>query len=141
MKHTYYGNLRGRFEGKGFELLFRGIGMWLLVMVPILAAIIYPIAAIDWGSIKTIGSASMEEFLRNFAAANPTLPRAAATAIAIANLAILFAVLLFPVFQAMVMRWWLDGLRIGEVAISSQLRVGTIYYSYARFRAGPCYSD
>ena len=134
MKNTYYGNLRGRFEGSGFDLLFRGIAMWLLVMVPLVGSIAYASAAIDWSSIKSIsGATDFEELLRQFSAANPKLVLTLGTAMAIANLSITFAILLFPVFQAVVMRWWINGLRIGEVAISSQLRVGTIYYSYVRF--------
>jgi len=133
MKNTYYGNLRGRFEGSGLRLFLRGVPMWFLVMAPLVAAIVITIAAIDWGTIGTIRTGNPEQFFRRFAAANPDFAKAVVVAVAVANLSFLFAALLFPVFQAMVMRWWIDGLRIGEVAISSQLRVGTIYYSYVRF--------
>jgi uncharacterized membrane protein YjgN (DUF898 family) len=133
MQHTNYGNLRGRFDGSGFELLRRGFLMWLLVVAPIVGAIAYPVMAIDWGGLRSITGGDPEELLRQFTTADPGLARALGSAAALAYLSFMFAVLLLPVFQATVMRWWINGLRIGEVAISSQLRVGTIYYSYVRF--------
>jgi uncharacterized membrane protein YjgN (DUF898 family) len=43
------------------------------------------------------------------------------------------AFILYPVFQAMVLRWWASGLRFGEVALTSRLRTGKVYGAYARF--------
>ena len=43
--------------------------------------------------------------------------------------------LLYPAFQAMLLRWWLNGLRFGEVAVSSTLRIGEIYGAYLRYIA------
>jgi uncharacterized membrane protein YjgN (DUF898 family) len=133
MKNTYYGNLPGRFDGSGFRLFFRGVLMWLAVMGPLAAAIIVPIAAIDWSKIVTAFGNDPDAFMRRLMSDNPELVKALAGAIGLLNLSVLFAVVLFPVFQAMVLRWWIDGLRVGEVSIGSQLRVGTIYYAYVRF--------
>jgi uncharacterized membrane protein YjgN (DUF898 family) len=41
--------------------------------------------------------------------------------------------LLYPVFQAMVLRWWSSGLRFGEMAASSTLRTGEVYATYLRY--------
>ncbi len=133
MKHTYFGNLRGRFDGSGFRLFWRGLSMWLAVVGPLIAAIVIPIAAIDWSNAATAFSSDPEAFMRRLTTANPDLVKTFGIAIAVANLSIMFAVLLYPVFQAVVMRWWIEGLRIGDVAIGSQLSVGTIYYGYVRF--------
>jgi hypothetical protein len=43
------------------------------------------------------------------------------------------AAILFPVFQAMMLRWWLSGLRLGPLTIRSHLRTGAIYGAYLRF--------
>jgi uncharacterized membrane protein YjgN (DUF898 family) len=42
---------------------------------------------------------------------------------------------LYPAFQAMVLRWWLNGLRFGEVMVSTDLRTGQIYGAYLRYIA------
>ena len=47
---------------------------------------------------------------------------------------LLFAfAILYPVFQAMVLRWWVSGLRFGDVAVSSRLRTSQVFAVYARF--------
>jgi uncharacterized membrane protein YjgN (DUF898 family) len=45
----------------------------------------------------------------------------------------LMGFLLYPVFQAMVLRWWASGLRFGELKLTSRLRTGNVYGAYARF--------
>jgi hypothetical protein len=40
---------------------------------------------------------------------------------------------LYPLFQAMLLRWWIDGLRLGGLSIHSELRTGAIYGAYLRF--------
>ena len=136
MKNTYYGNLRGRFEGSGSRLFLRGLPMWLAVVGLLIIAVVYPIAAIDWsklGDISALTADNADELFKQYFQSHPELIRSLGVLIGLLNLSMLFAVLLFPVFQAMVLRWWIDGLRIGDVTISSQLSVGTIYYSYVRF--------
>ena len=41
--------------------------------------------------------------------------------------------LLYPVFQAIVYRWWLSGLRFGGIAVTSRLRIGQVYLIYLRY--------
>jgi uncharacterized membrane protein YjgN (DUF898 family) len=43
------------------------------------------------------------------------------------------AALLYPVFQAMVLRWWISGLRFGALTVASGLRTGAVYALYLRF--------
>lgn len=133
MQNTYFGNLRGRFEGSGGRLFARGALIWLAVVGPLIVAILIPLAAIDWSQLSEIKAGNAEQFLRRFAEANPNIYWAAAAAVAVASLSFVFAMVLYPVFQAVVLRWWIDGLRIGEVTISSKLGVGAIFYAYVRF--------
>ena len=54
--------------------------------------------------------------------------------IAIAAISISFIALplLYPVFQAVKLRWWISGLRFGEVAVTSRLRIRQVYRVYLR---------
>ena len=51
LRHTYYGDLRGRFEGSGLSLFLRGVVMWLLVIGPFALGLIAAINAIDWPAL------------------------------------------------------------------------------------------
>jgi hypothetical protein len=44
-------------------------------------------------------------------------------------------VLLYPVYQAIVMRWWLGGVRLGGAAVASDLRIGRYYEAYLIYLA------
>ncbi len=46
---------------------------------------------------------------------------------------IVAAVLLYPLFAAMMLRWWISGLRFGAVAVRSQLSTAQVYRIYLRF--------
>src|ERR1043165_8957259 len=61
-----------------------------------------------------------------------TGPAAAAAILGALWLVIAIAVL-YPAFQAMVLRWWISGLRFGELTVTSHLRNGTVYGLYWRF--------
>jgi uncharacterized membrane protein YjgN (DUF898 family) len=47
--------------------------------------------------------------------------------------AVVVAAVLYPVFQAMTMRWWISGLRFGELSATSRMRTGAVYGLYMRF--------
>jgi uncharacterized membrane protein YjgN (DUF898 family) len=49
------------------------------------------------------------------------------------TISLTMAAALYPVFQAMVLRWWASGLRFGELSTKSHLRTGNVYGAYARF--------
>jgi uncharacterized membrane protein YjgN (DUF898 family) len=42
------------------------------------------------------------------------------------------------VFQAIVYRWWLSGLRFGDIAVTSRLRIGRVYVIYLRYVGFVC---
>jgi Na+(H+)/acetate symporter ActP len=46
---------------------------------------------------------------------------------------ITLAALLYPAYQAVVLRWWSSGLRFGDIEIRSRLRMRQVYGAYARF--------
>src|ERR1700749_2202165 len=64
MRHTYFGDLQGRFEGSGLRLLVRGLLMWLLVVGPLAGSIAFAAVTVDWetGGAVAVKSSSLEEF-------------------------------------------------------------------------------
>lgn len=134
MQQTWYGDLNGSFVGSGFRLFLRGLPMWLMTIAPLAFAIAYAIAAIDWvkfmAAAKAAGSA--QEFVNQLETSFPTVYTAIVISIVAVSVSLLMATLLYPVFQAMVMRWWISGLRFGALKIRSRLRTGQIYGAYLR---------
>ncbi len=132
MRNTYYGDLGGRFEGSGFRLFLRGVLMWLLVMAPLLFGIVGALGAVGLGRARPAISgraAAFDDRLGEHCSAATALPAALPASAA----ASLLAMLLFPVFQAMVLRWWLAGIRFGELTVHSHLLKRRIYGAYLRF--------
>ena len=78
MRHTSYGDLHGRFEGRGLALFLRGLPIWLLVVgVPIIAIVVMA-RLIDWNMLGNALAAaqgdgdSMNTLIKN----NPQLGEA-----------------------------------------------------------------
>jgi uncharacterized membrane protein YjgN (DUF898 family) len=71
MRHSYYGDLRGRFEGSGWIFFKRGWWLWPLAALSI---IVFPLAPFVYGA-----------------------------------------------FKAVEMRWWISGIRFGDVRLVSSL--------------------
>ena len=51
MRHSYYGDLQGSFEGSGWEFFKRGWWLWLLAPI---AFVIYPLAPFIYGAFKAV---------------------------------------------------------------------------------------
>lgn len=80
MRHSYYGELQGSFEGSGWEFFKRGWWLW-------------PLAIISIGVF-------------------PLLP------------------FVYAAFKAVEWRWWLSGIRFGDVRLESNLRRGGLISLY-----------
>jgi uncharacterized membrane protein YjgN (DUF898 family) len=131
LHNTWLGDLQGQFTGSGFRLFFRGILLWIVVMVPLLLGIFVAATAIDWDVVAEAMRRSGADTMGRIEAAN--LGPALAVATLSVGWSVLAAALLYPVFQAMVLRWWISGLRFGELTITSRLATGAVYAVYARF--------
>jgi uncharacterized membrane protein YjgN (DUF898 family) len=129
MRHTFFGNLPGRFEGSGGRLLLRGLLLWALAVVPFVFGATATILAIDWSALTSAGGGDDS--------ASRLETSGLAGAIVFAGLTgawlLLSIAILYPIFQAMVLRWWVSGLRLGEVAVRSRLRTAQVFAVYARF--------
>jgi uncharacterized membrane protein YjgN (DUF898 family) len=134
MRNTYYGNLRGRFAGSGFRLFLRGLPMWFLVAGPVAFALAFSISTVEWDKVLASAAASGGgDFLNQLETAFPGVYSAIVVWMAALSISIIMAALLFPAFQAMMLRWWIGGLRFETLAIRSELRTAAIYAAYLRF--------
>jgi hypothetical protein len=106
--------------------------MWLIVMGPLGFAVAVLAATVDWPAVAVAARTADVSFAQ-LDAASPGLIEKTGFAIGTLVWSILAALILYPVFQAMVLRWWASGLRFGEVAVTSRLRTGPVYGAYARF--------
>jgi len=132
MRHTFYGTQVGSFEAAGWRLFLRGFPLWLLTAGPILLAII-SFAAVDWEAVAKVVGQGGEDVMGRVEGVTPGLGAALAFAGLMFALSAIMGALLYPVFQTIVMRWWLSGLRFGALTVRSKLRIRDVYRAYARF--------
>ncbi len=132
MRHTSYGDLPGSFAGSGFDLFLRSVPIWLVIVGPLLVALLTLGALVDWDSLNTAMMQGDRETLSRIEA-GPGFHRAIGIAVIALGAAAFAAILLYPLFQAVMLRWWISGLRFGELAVTSRLRIGQVYRVYLRF--------
>ncbi len=129
MRNTFFGSLAGRFDGSGWHLFVRGLVLWALAVVPFAIGAVATILAIDWNTlISAAPGDDKASWLENSGLAGAVV-FAALTGL---WLLLSFAVL-YPAFQTMVLRWWVSGLRFGDIAVDSRLRMSQVFGVYARF--------
>jgi uncharacterized membrane protein YjgN (DUF898 family) len=134
MRNTWLGNLQGRFEGTAFGLFIRGLLMWLLLVGPLIASVVSFVLAIDTGLLWELASTIDDDAaLTRLLEAHPNVALASAFGIGALVWAVLAGIFLYPIFQAMVLRWWSSGLRFGDMAAKSTLRTGEVYATYLRY--------
>ena len=131
LRHTYYGDLQGHFVGSGWRLFFRGVLFWLVVVGPFSFGLLMAFGAVDWNAVGEALKRGGDDVMGRVEAAG------VAPALVVAVLSVAWSVIalavLYPAFQAMVLRWWISGLRFGELTVASQLRTRAVYAVYLRF--------
>jgi uncharacterized membrane protein YjgN (DUF898 family) len=132
MRNTFYGDLGGRFEASGFALLLRGLPMWALVLAPFGLAF-RGFLGVDWKALADAVAQGGDDVMSKIEGGNPGLGAAIVFAMLMAGTSIALAALLYPAFQAMILRWWSSGLRFGDIEVRSALRTRHVYGAYARF--------
>jgi uncharacterized membrane protein YjgN (DUF898 family) len=101
MRHLHYGDLPGRFDGTGSDLFKRGFWLWLLC-----AGFVVFFAAFVWA-------------------------RPHVRLLALVPLGFLIAgPFVYSAYKAIVWRWWLSGIRFGDVCFESDLRSGALMGLY-----------
>jgi len=96
LRHSHYGDLAGRFDGTGWEFLKRGWGLWLLTLVALFGPFVE--AAVRGPRNMTV------------------------SAIAWFLLWVILLPFLYAAFKAVQWRWWISGIRFGELRFESDLR-------------------
>jgi uncharacterized membrane protein YjgN (DUF898 family) len=133
MNNTSYGDLPGRFEGVGSALFVRGFPIWLVVVLPLVIGFVAVSGLVDWDSLsKAIGQGdddAIDRLIKN----SPQLGLAFGIGCSAVLTSMIAFVALYPLFQAVSLRWWISGLRFGGVAVTSTLRTGVVYRVYMRF--------
>ncbi len=133
MVNTWYGDLGGRFDGSGLSLLLRGLPIWVLTVGPLVLAIFTFISAVDWTALGNALAQGGDDVMARVEGSNPGFGAVIVFAMLMGSVAAAAGALLYPAFQAIVLRWWTSGLRFGEIELRSRLRMRDVYGAYARF--------
>ncbi len=133
MANTWYGDLGGRFAGTGFGLLLRGFPIWLLVVGPLVLSIATFFSAVDWKALGDALAQGGDDVMARVEGSNPGFGAVIVFAMLMGGVAASAAALLYPAFQAVLLRWWTSGLRFGDIELRSKLRMRDVYGAYARF--------
>jgi uncharacterized membrane protein YjgN (DUF898 family) len=133
MRNTFYGDLAGSFEASAFGLLLRGFPMWLLIFAPLALAVSGFVGAVDWKALADVLAQGGDDVMGKIEGSNPGLGAVIVFAMLMGGVSVALAAVLYPAFQAMVLRWWSSGLRFGDIEVRSRLRMRHVYGAYARF--------
>jgi uncharacterized membrane protein YjgN (DUF898 family) len=133
MRHTYYGNLPGRFASTGWGLFLRGLPLWLMVMAPLALAAGAFAETVDWQALADALSVESDDVWATIEQSNPGLAATIVFTVVMAIASALLAALLFPAYRAISLRWWLSGLRFGDIALRSRLSMLRVYGAFLRF--------
>lgn len=118
MRHTYFGTVQGDFSGTGWSLFKRGWWVWALGIILI--------AGLAFGSTDMYSSLAEMDLDLGEEMDGAMGAAYLATQIAVGGLLLIY-IALAPLVMAIFTRWHLDGVRFGEAAVSSKLRIGTFY--------------
>ena len=132
MQNTFYGDLGGSFTASGLTLLLRGLPMWALLLAPLVLAV-RGFLGVDWQALADAIAQGGDDVMSKIEGANPGLGAAIVFAMLMASVSVALVALLYPAFQAMILRWWCSGLRFGAIEARSILRTRHVYAAYARF--------
>jgi uncharacterized membrane protein YjgN (DUF898 family) len=109
MRHTYFGSVQGGFAGTGWTLFKRGWWVWALSLIVVVGSFALGFSMADAYPEQKEFYAGMTPFLGIF-----------------------LAMLLWPLALAIFTRWHIDGLRFGDVIVSSSLKAGSVYSLFVK---------
>jgi uncharacterized membrane protein YjgN (DUF898 family) len=108
MRQCHYGDLQGSFEGRGSEFFKRGWKVWLVALSPIIVGLVLVVANLGH-KMSPVASGLYGLLMFLWIIASPFI---------------------YGVFKAIEWRWWISGIRFGEVSFESDLRSGALYGLY-----------
>jgi uncharacterized membrane protein YjgN (DUF898 family) len=124
LAHTHYGGWEGQFAGSGARLFLRGIGLWLLLIGACVAAAVVGSKFVDPGVLARAATPA--------GAKDPKLGIEVLKIMGLGSSVMIVAGGVYMILQAIVMRWWLEGLRVGPLIIATTLRKRQILGAYLR---------
>jgi len=124
LAHTHYGSWNGKFAGSGAQLFIRGIGLWLVLVAAAVGCAVVVSQFVDLDAAVRA--------LNDRAAETPETDLAVGMLALLGIGMVLLAAIAYPLLQAIVMRWWLEGLRMGPLAVATTLRTRSIVGAYLR---------
>jgi uncharacterized membrane protein YjgN (DUF898 family) len=130
MRHTFYGGVGGAFAGSGWRLFLRGIPIWLAIVSPIVGGLVFAVKVLDWPGIAHAMSLRKGPAVLGALLKTANFDLGVEVGVCGIVLSILLLVLLYPAFQAIVMRWWLAGMRLGGASAESDLPTRRYYSAY-----------
>jgi uncharacterized membrane protein YjgN (DUF898 family) len=107
MRHCYYGDLEGSFEGRGSELFKRGWKLWLATLSPFILGVVLAVVS-----------------------AGHKAPVAAGVFVLAMLIWVIALPFIYGAFKAIEWRWWISGVRFGEVSFESDLATNALYGLY-----------
>jgi uncharacterized membrane protein YjgN (DUF898 family) len=107
MRHCHYGDLQGSFQGQGSELFKRGWKLWLAALSPFLL-----------GLVLVVGTAGEKA------------PLGAGLLGLVMVIWFIVLPFIYGSFKAIEWRWWLSGIRFGDVSFDSDLSAHDLYGLY-----------
>jgi uncharacterized membrane protein YjgN (DUF898 family) len=133
MRNTFYGNLGGSFAAGGWRLFWRGILLWILVVGPLAAGLAAAVTMIDWPTAaRALGRGPLTNMVATIEG-NDRTKMGLGLLVAAVMWSVFIGFVLYPAYQAIVMRWWLGGWRLGGAAAVSDLRMRRYYGAYLRY--------
>ena len=109
MSHSFYGELQGRFVGRGWDFFKRGWPIWLAGILAI-------------GILVALAPKGQK----------PDPAQAGAFMLAMLGFWLL-AIFLYGAFKALQWRWWLEGVRMGDIGATSDLKTLAYIGNYWKF--------
>jgi uncharacterized membrane protein YjgN (DUF898 family) len=131
MRHTFYGDVAGQFVGREGVLFLRGIPIWAAIVAPVVAGLAAAAAVLDWPAVDR--ALELNNGFMDALVATENFGLGMGLAAGGVVLSVFMWVALYPAFQAITMRWWLSGLRLGGASVASDLRMHHYFGAYLRF--------
>jgi len=133
MRNTFYGNLGGSFAAGGGRLFVRGVWIWLLIVGSLVAGLAAAFVMIDWPAVGRAFALGNFDGALNALRGNERTVLGLWLLLAGVLSSATFGLVLYPAYEAIAMRWWLGGLRLGGAAVASDLRMQRYYFAYLRY--------
>jgi uncharacterized membrane protein YjgN (DUF898 family) len=133
MSNSYYGDLPGWFNGSPLRLFLSGFPLWLALVGPFFGGLYLTLRSVNWNLLLQILAQGGDDMLARIEGSTPGITTALVAAIGAIGWALLGAVLLYPAFRTIVLRWWLSGLTFGDLTVRSRLHRAQVYSIYLRF--------